>query len=145
MKHIEEIDIPSLEISPGSAAEISKLGIGCLIDIRQNFELEIKGSIPEAMHIPFFKVKKFLGYTLTEDEQEILDADEPDDLDIKMFITKMNQLRQGNDCVFLVVCNSGRRSLFATKLLREMGYKKTYSVRGGIISLGPILIPTSPQ
>ncbi len=124
-----------LEISPTTALEIVQLGIACLIDIRQTFELDIKGSIPNAMHIPFFNIKQFLGFSLTETEQEILDADEPNDLDLRSFIKAMNTLKYGRDCVFLMVCNSGRRSLCATRLLRNLGYAKTFSVKGGVQQL----------
>ena len=130
--HINEVP---LEMSPSSALELAHLGIACLIDIRQTFELDIKGSIPNAMHIPFFNIKQFLGFSLTETEQEILDADEPNDLDLRSFIKAMNTLKYGRDCVFLMVCNSGRRSLCATRLLRNLGYAKTFSVKGGVQQL----------
>jgi len=127
------------DVSPATAVEMATLGLACLIDIRQTFELDIKGSIPHATHIPFFNVKQFLGFQLTEVEQETLDAEEPGQLDIRSFIKAINTLRQDYDCIFLTVCNSGRRSLCATGLLRELGYRKTFSVTGGFIALTPLL------
>jgi len=137
--HINMNDALSPEISAATAAEVARLGLACLIDIRQPFELEVKGVLANALNVPFFNVKRSFGIQLTAEEQEILDADEPDDLDAKTFITRMNGLRQGRDCILLVVCNSGQRSLSATRLLREMGYDKTFSVRGGFCSLNELL------
>ncbi len=132
-------DTPGTEISATAAAEILHLGLACLLDIRQPFELEMKGMLPGALNIPFFSVKRSFGFQLTAEEQEILDADEPDDFDAKTFITQINGLRQRHDCILLVVCNSGQRSLHATRLLREMGYGRTFSVRGGFCELDGLL------
>lgn len=123
-----------LEISPSTAKELLKLGLASLIDIRQLFELEIKGRLSNATHIPFFEVKRGFGFNLTEEEQEILDADEPTNLDIRSFIKAINGLRQEGSQILLIVCNSGKRSLCATRLLRELGYPRTFSVHGGFIN-----------
>ena len=133
-----QTDEVPLEISLATALEMVQLEIACLIDIRQTFELDIKGSITNTIHIPFFNIKQFLGFSLTETEQEILDADEPNDLDLRSFIKAMNTLKYGRDCVFLMVCNSGRRSLCATRLLRNLGYTKTFSVKGGVQQFSPL-------
>ncbi|WP_202717157.1 rhodanese-like domain-containing protein [Thiothrix subterranea] len=136
---INPVNAVPMDVTPTTTMEMCGLGLACLIDIRQAFELEIKGEIPRATHIPFFNVKQFFGFQLSEDEQEILDADEPNDLDIRSFIKAINTLKQSRDCTFLIVCNSGKRSVCATKLLRELGYPKTFSVQGGFIALKPLL------
>jgi hypothetical protein len=69
----------ALEISLPTAMELCRLGLATMIDIRQSFEIEMKGGIPDTVHIPMFEVKLMLGHTLTEDEQDILDAGEPKD------------------------------------------------------------------
>jgi rhodanese-related sulfurtransferase len=120
-----------LEISLGSAMELVKLGLGTMIDIRQGFEIEMKGAIPDTVHIPLFEVKKLLGDRLTENEQEVLDAGRPSDIDIKGLITTINRLHHGRDHLLLLTCNSGRRSLYAADLLRSLGYPKALSVAGG--------------
>jgi rhodanese-related sulfurtransferase len=120
-----------LEISLGSAMELVKLGLGTMIDIRQGFEIEMKGAIPGTVHIPLFEVKKLLGDRLTENEQEVLDAGRPSDIDIKGLITTINRLHHGRDHLLLLTCNSGRRSLYAADLLRSLGYPKALSVAGG--------------
>lgn len=135
----DRADTTPLEISTGTGAELIRLGLACLIDIRQPFELGVKGRLSHATHIPFFDVKRGFGFSLTEEEQEILDADEPTNLDSRAFIKAINGLRQRGECTFLIVCNSGKRSLCATRLLRELGYPRSFSVEGGYIALAPLV------
>jgi rhodanese-related sulfurtransferase len=120
-----------LEITLASATELCRLGLGTMIDIRQAFEIALKGSIPGTVHIPLFEVKQLLGHVLTEDEQDILDAGQPTDIDVQDFFTMINQLHHVRDHILLCVCNSGRRSLYAASLLRSLGYAKALSVAGG--------------
>ena len=120
-----------VEISLPSALEMCRLGLATLIDIRQTFEIEMKGAIPDAVHIPMFEVKVMLGHSLTEDEQDILDAGQPKDMDAKGFFTMINTLHHGHDHLLLCICNSGRRSITAAEMLRSLGYPKALSVAGG--------------
>jgi len=120
-----------LEISLASAIELCRLGLGTMVDIRQAFEIELKGAVPDTVHIPLFEVKRLLGHTLSEDEQDILDAGTPTAIDVQGFFTTLNRLHHVHDHIVLIVCNSGRRSLYAARLLREMGYRKALSVAGG--------------
>ena len=106
-----------LAISLSSALELCQLGLGTLVDIRQNFELEVKGAIPGAVHIPLFEVKRLLGHALSEDEQDTLDAGKPNDLDVQGFFTMINKVHHVHDHIVLCICNSGRRSLYAARLL----------------------------
>jgi rhodanese-related sulfurtransferase len=124
-------DPTMLEITLPAAMELCRLGLATMIDIRQSFEIEMKGAIPGTVHIPMFEVKVMLGDTLTEDEQDILDAGQPKDMDAKTFFTMINQLHHARDNLLLCVCNSGRRSLTAASLLRSLGYPKALSVAGG--------------
>jgi rhodanese-related sulfurtransferase len=123
-----------LEITLPSALELAQLRMGTLVDIRQGFEIEMKGAIPDAVHIPLFEVKRLLGDKLTEDEQEILDTGKPSDIDIKGLLTTINRLHHAHDHLLLLTCNSGRRSLYAAKLLRSLGYPKALSVAGGFLA-----------
>jgi rhodanese-related sulfurtransferase len=125
------IDPAGLEISLASALELSTLGLGTLVDIRQAFEIELKGAIPDTVHIPLYEVKQMLGHPLSENEQDIIDAGEPTPIDVQGFFTTVNRLHHAHDRIVLLVCNSGRRSLYAAQLLRSMGYPKTLSVAGG--------------
>lgn len=120
-----------LEITLPTALELCCLGLATMIDIRQSFEIEMKGAIPNAVHIPLFEVKLMLGHTLTEDEQDILDAGQPKDLDAMTFFTMINHLHHARDHLLLCICNSGQRSLAAASLLRSLGYPKALSVAGG--------------
>lgn len=127
----DQPDTDGLEISLSAALELCKLELGTLIDIRQSFEIEMKGAIPGTVHIPLFEVKVMLGDSLSEDEQDILDTGRPKDIDAKSFFTMINQLHHARDHLLLCVCNSGRRSLAAARLLRSLGYPKALSVAGG--------------
>jgi rhodanese-related sulfurtransferase len=120
-----------LEISLATATELCDLGLGCMVDIRQNFEIEFKGAIPGTIHIPLCEVKLLLGHVLNEDEQDTLDAGTPSDIDVQAFIRMVNQIHHVRDCILLCVCNSGRRSLVAARMLRSLGYARAYSVQGG--------------
>ncbi|HSM23223.1 MAG TPA: rhodanese-like domain-containing protein, partial [Rubrivivax sp.] len=82
-------------------------------------------------HIPMFEVKRMLGHNLSEDEQDILDAGRPTEIDVQSFFTMINRLHHKHDNVLLCLCNSGRRSLYAAQLLRSLGYGKALSVAGG--------------
>ena len=124
-------DTEQLEISLSAATELCRLGLGTMIDIRQGFEIEMKGAIPGTVHIPLFEVKLLLGHALTEDEQDILDAGAPSDIDVQTFFATVNRLHHVHDNILLCVCNSGRRSLYAARLLRSLGYAKALSVAGG--------------
>lgn len=126
-----ESERPQLEISLASATELCHLGLATMVDIRQGFEIEMKGAIPETVHIPLFQVKRMLGHPLTSDEQEAIDTDKPSEMDVKGFFTTINRLYHQHDHILLCICNSGRRSLYAAKILRDMGYAKAVSVGGG--------------
>lgn len=127
-------EIATLEISLPSALELCKLGLATMIDIRQSFEIEMKGAIPNTEHIPMFEMKLMLGDTLTEDEQDILDAGEIKDMDAKSFFSTINKLHRSGDQILLCICNSGRRSLGSAALLRSLGYPKALSVAGGFVA-----------
>ena len=120
-----------LEITLPTALEMCRLGLGTMIDIRQSFEIDMKGAIPDTVHIPMFELKVMIGDTLTDDEQDILDAGQPKDIDAKTFFTMINRLHNTRDHVLLCICNSGRRSMAAASLLRSLGYPKALSVAGG--------------
>jgi rhodanese-related sulfurtransferase len=124
-------DRATLEVTLPTALELCRLGLATMIDIRQSFEIQMKGAIPDTVHIPIFEVKLMLGDTLTEDEQDILDAGQPKDIDAKTFFTMINKLHHARDHLLLCICNSGRRSLTAASMLRALGYPKALSVAGG--------------
>ena len=128
---MDQASSPPLEITLPTALELCQLGLGTLIDIRQSFEIEMKGGIPGSVHIPMFEVKAMLGHALTEDEQEVLDAGQPKEIDAQSFFTMINRLHHARDHLLLCICNSGRRSLSAASILRSLGYPKALSVAGG--------------
>ncbi|MHB8253740.1 MAG: rhodanese-like domain-containing protein [Acidiferrobacter sp.] len=123
-------DLP-LEITPAAASEIVRLRIATLIDVRQPAELELDGPVEEAESVPLFDLKKLLGHTLTEEEQEILDCDAPTAKDARFFLSMINRHHQHGN-VLLCLCHSGKRSLHAAQLLRSMGYERAFSIAGGV-------------
>ncbi len=134
----------ALEITLPSAMELCRLGLATMIDIRQSFEIEMKGAITDTVHIPMFEVKRMLGDSLTEDEQDMLDAGQPKDMDAKTFFTMINKLHHARDNLLLCICNSGRRSLTAASLLRSLGYPKALSVAGGFLAWKKLQAGTAP-
>lgn len=59
-----------------------------------------------------------------------------------MVSSKISELFPQKDAqVFIVYCRSGRRSLEATKVLIEMGYK-AFNMKGGIIAWKKANLPT---
>lgn len=122
---------PGLEISLDTAEELVALQVGMFVDVRQTLEGELEGEIPGALSIPLFQVKTLLGQPLSEEEQEILDMDVPDEADIQSFLSQINHLHFASSQMLFCICNSGQRSLHAARLFRNLGYVRTYSVRGG--------------
>ena len=98
---ISEEELAALEVTLPTALELCRLGLASMIDIRQTFEIEMKGAIPDSVHIPLFEVKRMLGHTLTEDEQDILDAGKPSDIDVQGFFTMINRLHHAHDNILL--------------------------------------------
>ena len=133
----QKSDIP-LEMSVPTAIELISLKLACLIDIRQEFELELEGKITGACSIPLFRFKQLLGHELTPEEQEILDEDVPGSQDVEHFLTLINRLHYTKDCILLCVCNSGRRSIHAARLLRSLGFKRGFSLAGGYHALSAL-------
>ncbi|WP_018879511.1 rhodanese-like domain-containing protein [Thioalkalivibrio sp. ALE9] len=127
----DEATTPQLEISVNAARELVDIGLAVLLDIRQPFELELEGEVEGAVPVPLFRLKQLLGRGLSEEEQELLDADEPDDRDFQHFISLINRHHVTQDQILLCLCNSGRRSLRAAELLRDLGYTRCLSVREG--------------
>lgn len=120
-----EVDVPT-------ARELVRLQIATLIDVRQPIELQLEGQVSGAECIPLFNLKKLLGHVLTDEEQEVLDSDVPTGVDVQEFLTMMNQHHYQMGNVLLCLCNSGKRSLHAARLLRSIGYSRAFSVRGGV-------------
>ncbi len=127
----DDTNTPQLEISVNAARELVDIGLAVLLDIRQPFELELEGQVDGAVPVPLFRLKQLLGRGLSEEEQELLDADEPDDRDFQHFISLINRHHVTQDQILLCLCNSGRRSLRAAELLRDLGYTRCLSVREG--------------
>ncbi|WP_437560114.1 rhodanese-like domain-containing protein [Acidithiobacillus sulfuriphilus] len=128
-----------IEISIPTALELRRLKLACLIDVRQKFELEIEGEIKDSYSLPLFRFKHLLGHNLTQEEQEILDEDIPSMEDIQYFLTMINGLHNTKDCITVCICNSGKRSISAARLLRLLGYSRAFSLVGGYRALKEVM------
>lgn len=124
-------DNEDLEVTTATARELVALDLATLLDVRQPFEREVEGAPEGGIAVPLFQFKHLLGHRLDPEEQEILDADEPDDRDMRHFMQVMNEQHFGGDQILLCLCNSGRRSLYAARLLRDLGFGRSLSVAGG--------------
>jgi rhodanese-related sulfurtransferase len=134
-----------LEISVATALELQRLKLAALIDIRQNFELEIQGEIPGASLLPLFHFKKILGQTLSQMEQDALDEDVPEMHDIQHFLAMINNMHHSKELILVCVCNSGNRSLAAARLLRLLGYQNSFSMAGGFQALEALWEKDAPE
>lgn len=120
------------EITPETALELIGLGLATMIDVRQPYELEYGGCLRCAENIPLLHFKQTLGHVLTDDEQEMLDADEPDARDIMAFMGAINRHHFQHDMIVLCLCRSGKRSQHAVQLLRSINYNRCFSIAGGV-------------
>jgi rhodanese-related sulfurtransferase len=120
------------EISPETALELIGLGLATMVDVRQPFEIEMGGCLRCAENIPLFHFKQALGHALSEEEQEILDSDEPDASDIVTFLGAINRHHYQSDMIVLCLCRTGKRSQHAVQLLRSINYNRCFSIVGGV-------------
>lgn len=120
------------DITPETALELIGLGLAMMIDVRQPYELEYGGCLRCAENIPLLHFKQTLGHAMSEEEQEMLDADEPDARDIVAFLAAINRHHFQSDMIVLCLCRSGQRSQHAVQLLRSINYNRCFSIVGGI-------------
>lgn len=123
-------DTAEMEISLASALELSWLGLGTLVDVRQSLEIEHKGAIPSSVHIPLFEAH-LPGAALGRPEQTQVDGEQPTEADVQTFLGMIEELQHVRDQIVLCVCNDGQRSLYAAHQLRQSGYPKALAVTGG--------------
>ncbi len=68
----------------------------------------------------------------------------PDMEDIQNFITMINDLHNAKDCIVVCVCNSGKRSINAARLLRLLGYDRAFSLIGGYRAIKEAMVTDLP-
>ena len=78
-------------------------GGAVIIDVRTPEEFEVS-RIPNSINIDFYNAQKF--------------------------ITKIDKLDR--DCSYYIYCRTGARSSNSCIIMKEMGFKKTYNLTGGI-------------
>lgn len=119
------------EISWDTARELASTGLGELLDVRQPGEIEITPSIAGSKTFPLINMKSIMGRKRSADE---IDMDEDMLIPIGAIISMLNQHKDYGR-ILLCYCRSGRRSLEAAALLRQLGYPNAVSVIGGLNAL----------
>jgi|BEDMetMinimDraft_2_1075160.scaffolds.fasta_scaffold04439_2 rhodanese-related sulfurtransferase len=122
-----------LEIDPERARRLSALGIGVLLDVREDWEREAEGVWPGTLPFPLFAVKAALSCPLTPEETEALDLPlEEAKARGAAALARLERLLAEEDAPLLFcLCNRGERSRTAALLLRSLGQADAYSVKGG--------------
>lgn len=129
MDHLQQNILSPLEISPATAAELRRVGIGEIIDVRQPFEIEAGAAeVPGAESLPLYNLKGILGHALSEEEAEIAALE----LAHPQALLQMLNAHRARGTVLLCLCRSGNRSREAAQLLRTLGYGSALSIAGGI-------------
>ncbi len=98
-------------LTPGEAAEVLELAPGSrLVDVRSRAELDLVGSIPEAVHV------EWMSYPGWQPNPHFL-----------------NQLKQSVDteALALFICRNGQRSHRAAEAATLAGYRDCYNVLEG--------------
>ena len=60
-----------------------------------------------------------------------------------LFLKKFKKFNKEDN--ILLYCRSGRRSLIGAEILVKNGYKKTYDLKGGIISIDKSILDLNPM
>ena len=125
MSHVRE----EFEVSPRYAA--GRLNAGAvLLDVRMAEERELFGVVPGAVHWPLAVVQRFRGET-PDPECETFSARELTPEERAVF-TRWLVGHAARQSELLCLCARGNRSLVAAHILRDLGYPRAYSVRGGL-------------
>lgn len=128
----QELCSSAPELSVTTAHELASAGLGIIVDVREPWELEFHPSAPGAERLPLFTVRAFCGQPVADEDI----SEEPlADLDTTMatLITMMNRHAHEHK-IILCLCRTGRRSLEAVQLLRNLGYCKAVNIAGGIMA-----------
>ena len=118
------------EMSVTTTSELMSLGLAEIVDVREDWEREIYPSIPGAVVLPLYTIKGFCG-TLSKEEAETIEDDEPTVADMPGLIRMLNSHRD-KGALLLCVCKSGNRSKDAIRLLNALGYTQVFGVSGGM-------------
>lgn len=118
-----------MEMGPSEAFDAVFHDHGVLVDVR--FEEEIEGAeIPGAVHLPLAFLQRFCG----ADPEPRCERFSHRDLTVSErtdLITSLLGYSQQGKWLFCV-CRSGVRSLSAVEILRSLGYRHAYSLKGGL-------------
>ena len=118
-----------MEMGPSEAFDAIFHDHGVLVDVR--FEEEVEGNeLPGAVHLPLAFLQRFCG----ADPEPHCERFSHRDLTPKErtdLLTSLLSYSQQDKWLFCV-CRSGARSLSAVEILRALGYRNAYSLKGGL-------------
>jgi rhodanese-related sulfurtransferase len=121
------------DITPETAYELVTLGLAEIIDIREAWELASGKRVEGATHIPLLPVKSFCNALDAEDlEMMQLIDDSEISIPVSELVRMLNTHRERGS-LLLCLCRSGRRSLKASQMLKSLGYKHVFNIKGGIL------------
>ncbi|MHB8258558.1 MAG: rhodanese-like domain-containing protein [Acidiferrobacterales bacterium] len=111
-----------------TAHELHRLGIGVLVDVRQPWETEHSPAPQGSVLVPLWSLKARTSPHLLTPE-EIEDAH---GFDLEAALGRLAEGYQLHGLA-LCICARGNRSVEATRILRDLGFARTYSVRSGCL------------
>ncbi|MHB8409983.1 MAG: rhodanese-like domain-containing protein [Acidiferrobacterales bacterium] len=122
--------INQIEIEPSQDFSILFQDRGILVDVRFDEERDAFGELPNAHHLPLSFLQRFCGI----DPEPYCEKFSARDLTLRERLSLTAALlgyqRQGK--WLFCVCRSGNRSVRAVEILRELGYRDAYSLKGGL-------------
>lgn len=136
----------AVRIDPARARRLAEVGIGILLDVREDWERELEGDCPGAEPFPLLSVRAALGLPLSAAEREALDAPpEAAAARGREAISRLTALlRREESPLLFCLCNRGERSRAAARLIRAQGWGEAWSVEGGVRALAAPE-PASPR
>ncbi len=124
----------AIEITAAQAREWVDQGIGQVIDVRFQEEIDLWGPLAQAELLPLSCLQRFCGFTPNPhcEEFSARDLTVAERTGLTQALVRYADQRKA----LLCLCRSGNRSLAAVHLLRELGYARAYSIIGGIEAWG---------
>lgn len=133
LAHEATEDLPILsrhEVSVNTVLDLVRLNLGILCDVRQPWEQQTESRFLGSLTLPLLSLRAFMHQPLTPEEQE----EAPHEEVLATMPKVLERFNHARDQAQFVICfcRSGRRSLEAVQLLRELGYRNTLSLQGGV-------------
>jgi rhodanese-related sulfurtransferase len=109
-------------LSAAQASTLFKAGVGRLVDVRADIELDLEGFVPGSIHVPWAVAPHF----------EVNPA----------FVSELEQ-KVAKDEVLLFHCRRGSRSAAAATAATEAGFRNAFSINGSVDELLALCVDRS--